>query len=489
MSTTPSSKGKNRAQEPSASSLEAAAAVVAENRARERDKHGRAALDPYEPTTFPRPYHPTTAADQDDPEERDTITQAKKLQQVLKEIINEGSSEGTQDEQRTNTKRRKLGDPTQKSKSSLQKLLDNINQPKIPKKILKPGHEGRASSVQGEALPTEITEQSFEPFPEDTITPKEKKQITICTRLRDLLGVVWSQAENMTQNLREYLEEFEGDLPENLIDIVESLQTLTKHVADAQKLTKDNLATVSKGILYDHMKINSEAQKLMSMVEACNSLDPDNKVSIDNLKSVKQLNETALSLMSPNTQGPITRSRAQHQTYAMHAPMVNGFAHPGGMVPMMMMSPPRGTGMGGAQWYAPGGPQLNMMGGGNTWRGVAPDQCRRCGMRGHFAAHCPTRAQSGPQPPPQAAGAPRIQMLPWYAPLTSTTPKNLTPQTYTRPLNPDGCLSHQKYPLLTTSLVHRTSTRAHRSSAGSRNRPFRPRSMLASRTGQTPGPI
>jgi len=156
---------------------------------------------------------------------------------------------------------------------------------------------------------------------------------------------------------------------------------------------------------------------------------------------------------------------------------------------MMMSSPPRGTGMEGAQWYAPGGPQLNMMGGGNTWRGVAPDQCRRCGMRGHFAAHCPTRAQSGPQPPPQAAGAPRIQMLPWYAPLTSTSPKNLTPQTYTRPLNPDGCLSHQKYPLLTTSLVHRTSTRAHRSSAGSRNRPFRPQSMLASRTGQTPGPI
>jgi hypothetical protein len=46
------------------------------------------------------------------------------------------------------------------------------------------------------------------------------------------------------------------------------------------------------------MKINPEAQKLMSMVETCNSLDPDNKVSIDNLKSVKQLNETTLSLMS-----------------------------------------------------------------------------------------------------------------------------------------------------------------------------------------------
>jgi hypothetical protein len=234
----------------------------------------------------------------------------------------------TQAEQPPAPKKRKLGDPPPKSKASLQKLLDNTMTmiPKNPKKIHKPGQEGQSSSVQGEAFPTELIEQSFEPFPEYTITPKEKEQIFICSRLRDLLSVAMSHTDNMTQELREYLVELDGNLPESLINIVESLQTLTKHLSDAHKLTKDNLSAVSKSILYDHMKINPEAQKLMSMVDACNSLDPDNKVSIDNLKSVKQLNETALSLMFPSTSGPITRSRTHHQIYTMNSLMVNGFA-------------------------------------------------------------------------------------------------------------------------------------------------------------------
>ncbi len=382
--------------------------AAAEIRARERDEHGRAALDPYDPTTLQRPYPSLPNANQEDPEDRDTISQAKRLQQVLKDFISEAPDDDTQEEQRTASKKRK---PEQMSrpKSSLQKLLENI--PKIPKKSPKPGIDGRASSVQGETLPLESTEQSFEPFPEDTLTPKEKKQIEVGCRLRDLLSVAISILTSMVRNVEEHLEELDGDIPDNLINIIENQQTLLKHLSEGYKLTKDNLAAVSKSILYDHMKIIPEAQKLMGMMDACNSLDPDNKVSIDNLKSVKQLNETALSLLAPSTQGPITRSRAQHPTYAMNTPVVNGFAHPGGMMPMMM-GPRGGPGMGGAQWYTPGGPQMHMMGSGHQWKGVAPDQCRRCGMRGHFAAHCPTRAQNGPPPPPQA-GAPRIQLLPW----------------------------------------------------------------------------
>jgi hypothetical protein len=86
----------------------------------------------------------------------------------------------------------------------------------------------------------------------------------------------------------------------------------------------------------------------MGIMDACNSLDPDNKVSINNLKSVKQLNETALSLLAARAQGPITRSQAQHPTYAMNTSVVNGFAHPGGMMPMIV-GPRGGPGMEGAQ--------------------------------------------------------------------------------------------------------------------------------------------
>jgi hypothetical protein len=62
-----------------------------------------------------------------------------------------------------------------------------------------------------------------------------------------------SLSDTMAQQFREYLEEVESDLSESLIDIVESLQTLIKHLADGHKLTKDNLAAVSKSIRYNHI--------------------------------------------------------------------------------------------------------------------------------------------------------------------------------------------------------------------------------------------
>jgi hypothetical protein len=68
--------------------------------------------------------------------------------------------------------------------------------------------------------------------------------------------------------MEEHLEETESDLPDNLINILENLQIISKHLSEGYKLTKDNLAAVSMSILYDHMKIIPEAQKLMGMMHA-----------------------------------------------------------------------------------------------------------------------------------------------------------------------------------------------------------------------------
>jgi hypothetical protein len=81
---------------------------------------------------------------------------------VLEDFISEerteakGKDRQLHEEQRTALKKRKT-DQMARSKSSLQKLLENIS--KIPKKSPTSGIDSRAANVQGDTLSTEITEQ------------------------------------------------------------------------------------------------------------------------------------------------------------------------------------------------------------------------------------------------------------------------------------------------------------------------------------------
>ncbi len=69
--------------------------------------------------------------------------------------------------------------------------------------------------MQGETLPLESTEQSFEPFLEDRLTPKEKKEIDVGCRPHDLLSLAISILTSMIRNLEEHLEEIDDDKPDN----------------------------------------------------------------------------------------------------------------------------------------------------------------------------------------------------------------------------------------------------------------------------------
>ena len=370
-------------------------------------------------------HEPTTAEEtNDEGDDQDTIDQMQELQRVLTAVINKAPQQ-VGEASGNNTKKRKADQIRLASTSG--------SLPKIPKKSSGKARAevdtktDRQATIQGDSELNNILAS----LPDDTITHHEKLQLEVGARIRDMIIVCQSLMEGVANNVETLLEAAPDHLPKDGITLIEQLSTITTHLDEANELTKQNFTAISKQILdnlYKNLGLDPEAKRLMNLVTLANTLDPSNKVSVDNLKSVKQLNDTARTLMAASnptsTTPPNPRPRQQSHNYPnMSPPMIGGYAHPGGMAPMMYG--PRGGGSAGAQWYGPGGPAMMMMGngptmqGGNPWRGVAPDQCRRCGMRGHYAAQCPTRAQNGQQPP-HGNNSPRIQLLPWYELISQT---------------------------------------------------------------------
>lgn len=368
-------------------------------------------------TTTEEDQRPEPQGDDRNDESQDTTTmeQIQELQRVINSFVarTETSANTTSQTEAPATGNRK------RKAAELMHPAPVNGLPKVPKKLNagpKTDHkQERTQTTQGDAELNSLLSN----LPEDTLTTAEKQQLEVGARMRELVNICQTLLEGISSHVDAFLEAAPEHLPQSDVNLIEHLTTLDTHLKEAFDLTKQNFAAIAKKIcedLYKKMGLEPEAQRLMNLLALANTLDPHNKVNVDNLKSVKQLNDTARTLLASNSTTSTnhnTRARNPPNNFAMLTPhMFGGYAHSGGMAPVMFS--PRGGGSAGAQWYGPGGPTMSMMGGNSPWRsGLAPDQCRRCGMRGHFAAHCPTRSQGTAQQNPGAGGAPRIQIMPW----------------------------------------------------------------------------
>ena len=205
-------------------------------------------------------------------------------------------------------------------------------------------------------------------------------------------------------------------------------QGVTAHLSPAETclsniLTtiEDVLATISRQAFMQTCKIDPKHMKLLELCELNNALNPSRApMSMSDVRNLLGLESLSNKIAdkdndqdkskSKNHSSSHTRSatssylRATPFSTPMPMAMPMSYGNPvgvmAGAMPMHMYPPgPRagGMGMGGGAPARGGGawPPPGPAGGTAANPALLPDQCRRCGVRGHFARFCPL---NGAQP-------------------------------------------------------------------------------------------
>ena len=228
--------------------------------------------------------------------------------------------------------------------------------------------------------------------------------------IQSLLKVISVSAEAVTG-----INPFIPDEEVQQSGLASLLEPISDQLSTIYTLSESCMANISRNAVLHTLKIDPEHVKLIDMLELNNKLNPHRQpLSLANVRELMNLETLSNKIAAKegktedrDPKGKKPKMGSGGSPYIRFPPRGADGVDPTGMVagtfPTGMMAgyPPGmvagfgGMPVGGAAGAAGGG--MWMGAGGTAARPpLLPDQCRRCGVRGHFAIACPLRGQSRP---------------------------------------------------------------------------------------------